>query len=193
MPTKVRIDGTDWQPARESARQSVRPHRNLAKNPQRKAKRQRKTDHEHKSNIRIHGVNPRLVDIRVIPRPSRHARPNRDLYLWNVDASSGHKQCDAASAGLADRAVTAWHDIHVTVRALPMPMHPDKLFRPATGRASRHDMRRLTRSRGLMRPVPAIHRITHLGPSLSFSLCRAATVPSWNVPNQASSGKSTLP
>ena len=180
-------------PESQPANQSIRPHRHLAKNPQRKAKRQRKADHKHKSDIRIHGINPRLVDIRVIPRPSRHARPNRDLYLWNVDASSGHKQCDAASASLADSAVTAWHDIHVTVRALPMPMHPDKLFRPAAGGAPRHQMRRFTQSRRLMRLSPAVNRLTHLGPSLSFSLCRAATVPSWNVPNQASSGKSTLP
>jgi hypothetical protein len=47
---------------------------------------------------------------------------------------------DRASVGLADRAVTAWHHIHPAVRALPMPMHPDKLFRLTAGRAARHHM-----------------------------------------------------
>ena len=102
-------------------------------------------------------------------------------------------QGDPSSVGLADRAVTAWHDIYVAVRALPMPMHPDKLFQPAAGGAPRQHKRRFTRLRRLMRLVPAVNRLTHLGPSFSFSLCRAAALPSWKVPNQASSGKSTLP
>ena len=38
---------------------------------------------------------------------------------------------------LAHRAIAARHDIHPAMRALPMPMHPDKLFRLAAGRTAR--------------------------------------------------------
>lgn len=85
-PTASRNDRTR-APAREP--RSIGAHGHLAKDPQRHAQRQRKADHKHKPDIRIHGHIPRLMDIRVIPRPSRHARPNRDETLWNDAASAG--------------------------------------------------------------------------------------------------------
>lgn len=202
--------GYPHQSLNQSINQSVWPDRYLAENPQRKAQRQRKTDHQYKSDIRIHDVIPRLVDSRVIPRPFHHARSNLDPRLWNVAASNGApamRGSRSPSIGLADRTVTAWHDIHMAVRALPMPMHPDNLFRLAASRAARHQMRRFPGLRGLSRRALSLCRITHLGlihlgliqlgthlgPSLSFSRCRAAALPSWNVPSQASRGKSTLP
>ena len=102
---------------------------------------------------------------------------------------------------IADSPVAARHDIHVAVRALPVPMHPHKLFGRAAGRAARHQMGRVSlagRRRGagvLIRVLirGAVRRSGHRGPSLSFSRRRAAMLPSWNVPNHASSGKSTLP
>ena len=95
---------------------------------------------------------------------------------------------------LADSAVAAGHDIHMAMRALAMSMNPDKLFRMAAGGAARHHMRHLVLLLRLVTlSIVVPNCLTHLGPSLSFSRWRAATVPSWNVPNQASSGKSTLP
>lgn len=103
--------------------------------------------------------------------------------------------CDMSNRSLclADRAITTGHHIHMAMRALPVTMHPDKLFGSAAGGATRHDMRRLDRLLLLVSLVPVRCQCTHPGPSLSFSLCRAAALPSWNVPNQTSSGKSTLP
>ena len=85
-----------------------------------------------------------------------------------------------ASLCLADRAVAAGHDIHMAMRALAMAMYPDKLFRLAAGRASGHEMRRLASPCPclLIRCVPVLRCLTHLGPSLSFNRWRAATLPS---------------
>ena len=104
---------------------------------------------------------------------------------------------DTGLLRIADRTVAAGHDIHTAMRALAMAMHPHKLFRRAAGRTSRHDMRSLTFHRGRTASSGLIRNIAgfvcHLGPSLSFIRRRAAVVPSWNVPNHTSSGKSTLP
>ena len=177
---------------------SVGPYGHLAEKPQRDAQRQRKADHEDEADIRVHGSIPPAVDSLSSIfglYPGHHAMQDQITRLGCGMMPQAAGVTAPGSLRFTDRAVAAGHDIHMAMRALAMAMYPDKLFRLAAGRASGHDMRRLARPCPclLIRRVPIPTRPVHPGPSLSFSRWRAATVPSWNVPNQASSGKSTLP
>lgn len=81
-------------------------------------------------------------------------------------------------AWIADLAITAWHHIHVAVRALTVAMHPDKLFRRAACRTARHDMGRRRLGALFLLFEGGVCLISHRGPSLSFSRRREAVVPS---------------
>lgn len=64
-------------------------------------------------------------------------------HLTDIFTCRTMRRAGTTSIHPADRAVTAGHDIHVTMRTLSMPVDPDKLFRLTAGRTARHHMRRV--------------------------------------------------
>jgi len=58
------------------------------------------------------------------------------------DEIKNHSTGASHSSRITDSPVAAGHDIHMTMRALPMPVNPDKLFGRAASRTSRHHMDR---------------------------------------------------